>query len=138
MRELFVDTSAWYPLVNAAHADHDDVSRELRRAIRSGAGLVTTNIVVAETHALLLRRWGRSPALSYLRSVLQSPNRVETVTPERTVAAIDQWIEPFGDQTFSLADAASFVVMTELGIRDALTLDRHFATAGFVMRPAAR
>ena len=29
----------------------------------------------------------------------------------------------------------SFVVMEELGISDALTLDRHFAAAGFVMVP---
>ena len=56
-------------------------------------------------------------------------------SPERTATAISRWIEPFSDQSFSLADACSFVVMTELGIRDALTLDRHFATAGFTMLP---
>ena len=36
--------------------DHDALTRELRRQIRSGARIVTTNLVVAETHALLLRR----------------------------------------------------------------------------------
>ena len=49
-----------------------------------------------------------------------------------------RWIEPFSDQPFSLADAASFAMMTELGIREALTLDRHFAAAGFVMLPCSR
>lgn len=36
------------------------------------------------------------------------------------------------------ADAASFVVMSELGIREALTLDRHFTVAGFITLPARR
>ena len=135
MRALFVDTSAWYPLVNAAHRDHDALARELRQQIRGGARIVTTNLIVAETHALLLRRAGRQAALTFLESVHQNPNRIETVTPERTATAISRWIEPFSDQPFSLADATSFAVMTELGIREALTLDRHFAAAGFIMLP---
>ncbi len=138
MRGIFVDTSAWYSLVNAAHRDHDVLAGELRQQIRSGAQLVTTNLIVAETHALLLRRAGRSAALAFLESVRQSPNRIETITPERTATAISGWIEPFSDQSLSLADAASFAVMTELGMRKALTLDSHFAAAGFVMLPHAR
>ncbi len=138
MRGLFVDTSASYPLANAAHRDNDALARELRRQIRSGARIVTTNLVVAETHALLLRRAGRRAALDFLESVRRSPNRVATITPQHTAAAIGDWIEPFSDQPFSLADAASFVVMTELGIRDALTLDHHFAMAGVVMLPHSR
>ena len=138
MRALFVDTSAWYPLANAAHGDHEALARELRQQIRSGTRVVTTNLVVAGTHELLLRRAGRRAALAFLESVRQRPNRVATITPERTAAAIDDWIEPFSDQPLSLADAASFVVMTELGIRDALTLDHHFAVAGFAMLPHSR
>ena len=138
MRVLFVDTSAWYPLANAVHRDHDALARELRQQIRRGAQVVTTNLIVAETHALLLRRAGRLAALTFLVSVHQSPNRIATITPERTATAISRWIERFPDQPFSLADAASFTVMTELGIREALTLDRHFSAAGFVMLPRGR
>ena len=86
MRGLFVDTSAWYPLANAAHPDHEALARELCRQIRSGTRVVTTNLVVAETHALLLRRAGRRAALAFLESVRQSPNRVAAITPERTAA----------------------------------------------------
>jgi predicted nucleic acid-binding protein len=42
----------------------------------------------------------------------------------------------FVDARCSLADAMSFATMAERGIREALTLDRQFATAGFVMLPA--
>ena len=41
------------------------------------------------------------------------------------------WLARYDDQGFSFADAVSFAVMTERGIREALTLDRHFVVAGF-------
>ena len=44
----------------------------------------------------------------------------------------------FDDQNFSLADAVSFAVMQERGIRRAVTFDAHFATAGFEMIPALK
>ncbi len=36
------------------------------------------------------------------------------------------------DKTWSLVDCASFVVMKNRGLTDALTTDRHFEQAGFV------
>lgn len=137
MTRLFVDTSAWYPLADAGHPDHDPVVDELRSRILGGARIVTTNMVVAETHVLLLRRAGRPAAMAFLESVHQTPNQVEYATAERVATAITGWLDVFADQSFSLADAVSFAVMDELGIREALTLDRHFATAGFVMVPGA-
>ena len=136
MKELFVDTSAWYPLADRAHGDHDLLAATLRERLRQGARIVTTNVVVAETHALLLRRAGHRAALAFLKAVRRAPNQIEYITPERETDAITRWIERFSDQPFSLADAASFVVMSELGIREALTLDRHFTVAGFVALPA--
>ena len=135
MKDLFVDTSAWYPLADRAHRDHDLLARTLRERLRQGARIVTTNVVVAETHALLRRRAGHRAALAFLKAVRQVPNRVEYVTPERETDAISRWVERFSDQPFSLADAASFAVMSELGIREALTLDHHFTVAGFVVLP---
>jgi len=136
VKDLFVDTSAWYPLADRAHRDHDLLARTLRDRLRQGARIVTTNVVLAETHALLLRRSGQRAALAFLKAIRQAPNRIEYITPERETDAITRWIERFSDQPFSLADAGSFVVMSELGIREALTLDRHFTVAGFVVVPA--
>lgn len=135
MRGLFVDTSAWYPLADGAHSDHQALVEALRVRVRKGVTVVTSNLVVAESHGLLLRRVGREIALAFLEAVRRSPNRIEHVTPEREDVAVDEWIRRFADQNFSLADATSFALMSELGIEEALTLDRHFATAGFVMVP---
>ena len=136
VKGLFVDTSAWYPIADRAHADHDVLARALRERIGQGARIVTTNLVVAETHALLLRRAEERAALAFLKAVRQAPNRIEYITPEREDDAIRHWLERFFDRSFSLADACSFVVMTELGIREVLTLDHHFVVAGFVALPA--
>ncbi|MDE2658698.1 MAG: PIN domain-containing protein [Acidobacteriota bacterium] len=135
MTPLFIDTSAWYPLADAGHPDHKRVAEALRTRIGDGAAVVTTNLVVAETQVLLLRRAGRTAAMTFLEAIRQPPNRIEYATPEREEASVSRWLRSYTDQRFSLADAVSFVVMEELGISEALTLDRNFAAAGFVMMP---
>jgi uncharacterized protein len=136
LAELFVDTSAWYPLADAGHPDHEAVAGELTRRIRDGARVVTTNLVVAETHALLLRRGGREPALRFLNEVRRDPILVETSSPDVEERAIADWLDRYADQSFTLTDAVSFAVMADRGIAEALALDRHFSTAGFVRLPA--
>lgn len=134
--ELFVDTSAWYALALPRDPAHARLARTLRERVTRGVRIVTTNLVVAETHALLLRRVGRGPAEAFARIVRGSPNLVVTSTPELEMAALDEWIGRFEDHDLSLADAVSFAVMKERGTREALAQDRHFATAGFAVVPA--
>jgi predicted nucleic acid-binding protein len=129
--EFFVDTSAWYPLVVAKHPDHGRLAARLRALIRDHRRLVTTNLVVAETHALLLRRVGHATALTFVKTVGDPPNLVVESTREIERAATQNWLARYADQDFSLTDAVSFAVMTERRIRDALALDHHFTTAGF-------
>ncbi len=134
--ELFVDTSAWYPIAVPKHPDHEILADALRAEIRRGRRVVTTNLIVAETYALLLSRARRQAALGFLRAVRRSPNEVVSATPDLEDRAITHWLERYEDQDFSLADAVSFEVMAGRGIREVLTLDHHFSAAGFVMVPA--
>jgi predicted nucleic acid-binding protein len=136
-RELFVDTSAWVPLLRRHDADHRPVSDALKRRVAMGDRVVTTNLVIAETYTLLLYRGHRTAALQFLEVVRQPPNVAVYDTAELGESAAVDWLEPFGDQAFSYTDAVSFAVMRERKIRRALTLDHHFATAGFEMIPAA-
>ena len=133
--ELFVDTSAWYPIANAGHPDHDLLAAALRQAVEAGRRIVTTNLVVAETQVLLLRRVGRGPALRFVEEVRREPMVVEQSTAEMEARAVQHWLGWFQDQAFSFTDAVSFAVMERRGIRDALALDRHFAAAGFERVP---
>jgi hypothetical protein len=87
--------------------------------------------VLAESHALLLRRLGRAAALAFLEGIPGSnvdPIRVSR-DDEATALGI---LRQYGDKDFSLTDAASFAVMDRLGIREAFTFDRNFAQYGFV------
>jgi predicted nucleic acid-binding protein len=133
--ELFIDTSAWYPAIVASHPDHAAVADALHGAVRAGARLVTTNLVVMETHALLLHRVGREIALSFATTVYEPPTLVVSSTTELEQRGIADWIVKYADQRFSLTDAVSFAVMKSRGIAQALALDAHFATAGFRVIP---
>lgn len=129
--EFFVDTSAWYALVVAADPNHDGLAGALRAQLSRRRRPVMTNLVVAETHALLLRRRSHRTALAFLRSAVLPPNLIVHSTPELEQVAFRDWLERFADQDFSLADAVSFAVMTERRIEEVLTLDHHFTVAGF-------
>jgi len=129
--ELFVDTSGWYPIAVRDHPDHEPLAEALRERVTAGWRVVTTNLVVAETHALLLRRVGRGAALDFVREARREPLVVVDSTADLEREAIRDWLVPYDDQPFSLVDAVSFAVMTERGISDALALDRHFTVAGF-------
>ena len=136
--ELFVDTSAWYPAVVRSHPDHAGVAEAMTERVSRGVRIVTTNLIVSETHALLLHRVGRSAALQFVQAVRESPNLVVDSSAELERDAILQWLVKFADQDFSLTDAVSFAVMKRRKIREALTLDAHFAAAGFGMTPGGR
>ncbi|MFC1791751.1 type II toxin-antitoxin system VapC family toxin [Gemmatimonadota bacterium] len=133
--EIFVDTSAWYPLADSRHPDHDLLADALTDRVGSGTLVVTTNLIVAETHALLLRRVGRDVALRFVREVRREPLVVEPSSPDLEIRAAEEWLARFEDQDLSLADGVSFVVMRDRKITEALTLDHHFAVAGFTMVP---
>jgi len=133
--ELFVDASAWYPLLVRSLPHHDAVKTALQGAVRHRARLVTTNLVVAETHALLLRRTSRDTAMAFASSMIDPQMLVVRSNADLERAAITEWLERYDDQDFSFADAVSFAVMAERGIQGALTLDRHFGAAGFRMVP---
>ena len=120
--EIFVDTSAWYPLAVRRDPAHGAVARVLRERIGRGVRVVTTNLVLAETHALLLRRTTRAAALAFVGHVGRPPNLVVYGTPDLDAQAVADWLEQYDDQDFSFADAESFAGMTERGITSVVHL----------------
>jgi len=91
-----------------------------------------TPMVLSESHALFLRLLGREQATAAIESALQDPTHVLVQVDEALVkSAVERWLRPYRDQNFSLCDAVSFEVMQREGITRALSIDRHFATAGF-------
>ena len=133
MDELFVDTSAWYPLVVRSHPDHERLSAALRARVERRVRIVTSNLIVAESHALIMRRAGIGAGLRFVQLVRASPNVVVSSNALLEDVAVTDWLMRYTDQPFSMVDAVSFAIMAERGTRAALTLDRHFVTAGYEM-----
>jgi predicted nucleic acid-binding protein len=131
---VFADSSGYYALLRT----HDDHHREaidiLAYLTEHHARLYTTRYVLAETHALLVKKTPKlSPpeALRLLAALEQdAATRIVPVTAADEAAA-RQILGRFADQPFSLTDAISFAVATRLRIPYAFTFDRtDFQTYG--------
>ena len=129
--ELFVDISAWYPRVVRSHPDHVRLSAALRARVERRVRIVTSDLIVVDSHTLIMRRAGIAAALRFVKLVRASSNVVVSSSPLLEDAAVTNWFMRDADQPFSMVDAVSFAIMAERGTRAALTRDRHFATAGY-------
>ena len=128
MWHVFVDTSAFFALTVVEDQNHIHTRELFAQAYRESWSLVTTNAVVAETHALILNRArpGREKALEFLEAIGADAYRMVRVrkTDEDKAIAL---IRAHRD---SLCDALSFVVMERLRIREAISLDQDFRSYG--------
>ena len=131
MKRVFVDTGAFFAVLVPEDLHHERARVIFTRAGEERWQLVTTNMVVIETYALLLNRahGGRPSALAFLDAIERDEYQIERVKESDEAAAIDL-VRAHEDKTYSLCDAMSFVVMARLGITDAIAFDRHFAEYG--------
>jgi predicted nucleic acid-binding protein len=131
MIERFIDTSGWADHTLPYHAlavtAFDEVWDQ-------GGQLVTTSLVLAELTALLTSplRMPKPRQIQLLDDLRSDPSLV--IIPFDLLldrAAWSLW-RSRPDKSWSLVDCASFVVMQQRGLREAITTDRHFEQAGFV------
>lgn len=131
---MFADTSALYAAADRREDRHDACRVAYQDALRAGK-IVTTELIVAELHALALRRSYPDAALEIARRLTTTGRiDVQPVGLSRLASAINLLVARPG-RAYSLADAVSFVVMRELGVERALTLDSDFAAEGFEIVP---
>lgn len=129
---LFLDTSGWFAAFSHREKAHAAARSRYADAIRDGELLVTTPLVAAEMHTLILRWRGPHAGTAFLDSVFGSGAYLIVPLDDQLINdSISRWIRRFSDKPVSLADAVSFEVMRRERIKRALTLDRHFADAGF-------
>jgi uncharacterized protein len=132
MRRLFVDTSAWYELVipeTPAHA-------EMTQLMRAGdIKFVTSTYVVDELISLVLKRRGHAIASSAAAHIRSAPEvRLEHPDAAEEARAWRLFLDR-PDQSYSLTDCLSFVIMRRLGITEAIAIDDHFRQEGFAVLP---
>ena len=93
---------------------------------------MTTALVAAEMHTLILRWRGSGAGILFLETVFETGvHVVASVDDDVIAAALSRWLRRFNDRPISLTDAVSFEIMRRERIRQVLTFDRHFAVAGY-------
>ncbi len=133
-RAVFLDTSAWVSAAVRTQTHHLIAHSGYVEAVRQGYRIVTTPLVLGESHSLFLRLIGRDKARDAIEAVQRDPTHVVLpVDADLLGSAVEQWIDMYRDHQFSLCDAVSFEIMKREGITRALSVDKHFATAGFEM-----
>jgi predicted nucleic acid-binding protein len=127
----YVDSGGWIALLSRRDRHHAEATRVFRAVVRRHTALVTSNLVLAEVHRLLLFRAGIQAALAAVERITRIDRlSVEFVTAAHHAAALE-WIRRFADQPFTYADATSFAVMAGRRCRHVIGFDRHFQIAGF-------
>jgi predicted nucleic acid-binding protein len=132
VKTVFADAGYWVAAVHPREDLHDkalQVSSSLGPHI-----LVTSEMVLSEVAAYFSDKGPRlrQAVIDLIRSIRANPN--SRVLPQTSLQFQDALglYEQSSDKQWSLTDCASFLIMRELKITDALAHDRHFEQAGFV------
>jgi predicted nucleic acid-binding protein len=111
LRSVFLDTSALFAAASTSERRHADAAAALRSLLSGAAPLLTTDLVVAELHALAMRRAGQRNAVEITAGILSSA-RIDVVSVP--IAGLDEAMTFLAyrlDRPYSLTDAASIVLM---------------------------
>ena len=131
MNKVFLDTS--YAVALSARTDENHKrALELADELEStGTHLLTTRAILLEIGNALAKVRYRDAAVKLL-TALESDPHVEIVpaSDELYRQALEIYMART-DKDWGLIDCMSFVVMTDQGLADALTADKHFVQAGF-------
>lgn len=129
MKVVFADTGYWVAVLNP----RDDWNSRANQVSRTMGKfrMVTSEMVLDELLAALSKVAVRAMVIKGVEAIRSNPN-IEVV-PQTSLQfgeAFDTY-RRMSDKEWSLTDCASFGLMLERGITEALAHDRHFEQAGF-------
>ena len=127
---VLVDSGAWIALFSARDQHHAEADELFRKAVRERTPLLTTSLVLAEVHRLLLFRTGIHAAATALDRI-EASSIVRIVFPTASHhTAARAWISRLSDQRITYTDAVSFAVVESAPCIGVLGFDRDFSFAG--------
>ncbi len=132
MKTVFADTAYWIAILNPRDSLHQkarDVSGQI-----GPMRIITTEMVLTELLASFAASGEqlRKAAATYSQRLMADPN-VEVV-PQTSIQfreALTRY-EERPDKAWSLVDCASFQIIEQRHVAEALTSDHHFEQAGFI------
>jgi predicted nucleic acid-binding protein len=132
MNAVFADAGYWIALFNPRDRLHE-IATAVSQAIQNRP-IVTSQLVLMEflNYYASLGRIFRQRAVEVARNLQQYPNvEVVPLSDEQFEAALTMYAQR-QDKTWGLIDCASFLIMQQRRIAEALAYDEHFRQAGFI------
>lgn len=126
---VFVDTAAFYALLDSDDDNHDRARKAWEGLLGSDERLVTTNYVIVECLALVQHRLGLKALRAMSDDVLPLAE-VHWIEEDLHLAGAGALLAA-GRKKLSLVDCVSFEAMRRRRIRKVFTFDRHFREQGF-------
>lgn len=130
---IYVDTSAFFAIVNSDDENHETAMETWTQLIGAGEKLMCNNYVLVESVALIQRRVDME-AFSILHNDIIPFLEIEWLDESLHNAIVELTLASNRRQ-LSLVDHASFNTMRRHGISTAFTFDKHFQEQGFDIIP---
>lgn len=128
---IFVDTAYTYAILSPRDQWHTKAVEWQERIISEKRSLVITEFVLIEIADGLAAINYRQTASQTVHLFYENPLVKIVPTSSDLLHKALSLYEQRADKNWGLTDCASFVVMTENNITEALTTDDHFRQAGF-------
>jgi uncharacterized protein len=126
---IFIDTSAFFAVLDKRDKDHSAADRIWQRIITTGDVLLCHNYVLVEVSALLQHRLGLEAVRTFEEDIVPVLNVLWI--DERTHRSAVSALLAASRRSLSLVDCASFEVMRAAGIKAAFVYDSDFRAQGF-------
>jgi len=125
---VFADTSFYQALLNPTDRWHD--SAVLFSETYAGT-IVTTEYVLVELGALLSHRSLRRIYVEFVQQTQADPDTLVLPASGNHFANGFRLFTMRHDKNWSMTDCISFAVMEHMGIKEAVSCDKHFEQAGY-------
>ena len=126
---IFIDTSAFFAVLDKRDRDHSAADRIWQRIITSGDVLLCHNYVLIEISALLQHRLGLDAVRTFEENIVPLLNVLWI--DERTHRSAVSAFLAASRRSLSLVDCVSFEVMRAAGVKTAFVFDSDFKEQGF-------
>jgi uncharacterized protein len=130
---IYVDTSAFFALVNSDDQNHPAAEKTWTELLQSGETLLCNNYILVESTALIQNRLGLE-ALKIWHEDIVPVLQVEWLD-ESLHNSIMQMVINLDKRTLSFIDHSSFDTMRRHKVSTVFTFDKHFRDQGFAVIP---
>jgi len=128
-KKIFVDTSAYYALMDRSDKHHKEAASLWSYLLEQEIPLLTDNYIVVETMALIQNRLGFDAANLCYSDIL-GITEIRWIDESLHEQAFELWSN-MGLRRLSLVDCVSFITMRHHQLGKVFGFDEHFAEQGF-------